>query len=117
MKTLTYVFWRIFKRLKYKDNSAFPYFNAVFYLGVVLGVIICIKWDLLVTKTKIEKYIILAFVSIICTLPIQFIFPKQKIEILQYTTEEEKKHKMNILKFVIGIVILAVLRLLYVKFI
>ena len=123
MKTIVYLFWRFcrFRKGKGKKEVEFDYFAALITLGAIITLIVINIFDFVpdairaeFLKKSIYAYVFWFICAFIFSLPFRLIFPKKKIESLIYTKEEERRYKLNSLYFVIGLVVLFVLRLIYV---
>jgi len=126
METLTYLFWSLykyFKRTGWRWDAygrslmcfSFPYsIPCMFFLFMIS------KEYHLQERYNISEWIILlvifVFFMAISYYSMTFVFPKKKIESLEYTKEEIKKHRLNIIYFIIGIIVLIILRLVYVRY-
>jgi len=122
MKFLDYLFWSVYKFCKGKrrTESAFPYFNAILYLGVLITLIVINIFDIVpdavraeFQKKSIYAYLFWFICAMIFPLPFRFIFPKKKIEKLSFNEEELKRYKIIFRCIMLSLLSLYVIRAWY----
>ena len=99
MRFLNYLFWRLSR----SKVTAHSYFNATLALGVIVTLIVFLSFDipyefihyeLINEDSRLYDYILWFVLGSIFSIPFRLIFPKKKIENLNFTEKELKKNKI-----------------------
>lgn len=118
---ITYVFWslyRYFKKRKWGSNSytrAIMFFSIPYSLplGILLIKILEIGY---VEESKFLFIILFSICIYISSFPLRFVFPKNKIETLEYTKEEKKQMNRKLLVYFIIVILIIFLICASIKF-
>ena len=85
MKTITYIFWRLYRYFKKIRQE--PYYRSLFIFSFPYSFLIMGHTILFLNSYNVEEWIkimITCMEVFILPLPLKYIFPKKKIENLEY---------------------------------
>lgn len=108
---IAYVFWslyRYFKKRKWESNS---YTRAIMFFSIPYSVplgIFLIK-ILEIGYVEENKFLFIVLFSIyiyLSSFPLRFVFPKNKIETLEYTKEEKRQMNRKLLVYLVVVILI-----------
>lgn len=125
MNMIEYIFWKFWKfRVRKENNDK----NGAYLSATLLfGLFFIFFPSLFVMKkqyshlpalpdTKLYQYLIMIPIVFLCSIPVRLLLPKKKIFALEYSNTEKRRLNFKILYFILGVLLLLILGILYLKF-
>ena len=107
MKTITYIFWRLYRYFKKIRQE--PYYRSLFIFSFPYSFLIMGHTILFLNSYNVEEWIkimITCMEVFILPLPLKYLFPKKKIENLEYTKEEKRQMNRKLLVCLVVVILI-----------